>query len=112
MRAGDKKFSIGIFISYTRITQLVKIITYFNLYLFYSESLYRAFIVRIVLLTVMASLEFTYFTLRLLPMISKSVTFRCDIGPLLYECTGHPGQFYAYLGKKNNRREILYKYLG
>ena len=36
----------------------------------------------------------------MLPTITGSVDFRCSIGPLLYDCTGHPGQFYEYLGKK------------
>ena len=66
----------------------------------YSERLYRAFITRVLLLTVVAALEFTYFFSGLLPAITKSVNFKCTIGyTIKYECTGHPGQFYEYIGR-------------
>ena len=76
---------------------------------FHSERLYRAFIARVLLLTVVAALEFTYFSSSLLPAITKSVDFKCTIGyTIKYECTGHPGQFYEYLGR-NTPKKILAK---
>jgi len=62
-----------------------------------SEKLYRAFVSRNVMLTVVATLEFGYFLGLCLPSLSKSVYFKCQIGPLHYDCTGHPGQFYVLL---------------
>ena len=67
-------------------------------YLFYSEKLYRAYISRNVLLTVVATIEFSWYVVWCLPALSKSVYFKCHIGPLSYDCTGHPGQFYVLLG--------------
>ena len=49
------------------------------------------------MLTVVATLEFSYFLGLCLPALSKSVYFKCQIGPLHYDCTGHPGQFYVLL---------------
>ena len=62
-----------------------------------SEKLYRAYVSRNVMLTVVATLEFSYFLGLCLPALSKSVYFKCQIGPLHYDCTGHPGQFYVLL---------------
>ena len=73
---------------------------YFPFINIHSTSLYRAFISRLLLLTIVASLQFSYFTIGLLPTLTKSVDFRCSIGPLIYTCSGHPGKFYEYLGIK------------
>ena len=51
------------------------------------------------MLTLVATLEFGYFLGLCLPALSKSVYFKCQIGPLHYDCTGHPGQFYVLLCK-------------
>ena len=50
------------------------------------------------LLTIVAALEFVYFFSLCLPALTRSIYFECNIGPLKYECTGHPGQFYLLLG--------------
>ena len=64
----------------------------------FSAKLYRAYVSRIVLLTIVAALEFVYFFSLCLPALTRSIYFECNIGPLKYECTGHPGQFYLLLG--------------
>ena len=65
---------------------------------YFSAKLYRAYVSRIVLLTIVAALEFVYFFSLCLPALTRSIYFECNIGPLKYECTGHPGQFYLLLG--------------
>ena len=59
------------------------------------------------MLTVVATLEFGYFLGLCLPALSKSVYFKCQIGPLHYDCTGHPGQFYVLLCKHITKMVIL-----
>ena len=63
-----------------------------------SEKLYRAYVSRNVMLTVIATVEFAWYVAYCLPLLSKSVYFKCQVGPLSYDCTGHPGTFYVYLG--------------
>ena len=50
------------------------------------------------MLTVIATVEFVWYVAYCLPLLSKSVYFKCQVGPLSYDCTGHPGTFYVYLG--------------
>ena len=60
-----------------------------------------------------ATVEFVWYVAYCLPLLSKSVYFKCQVGPLSYDCTGHPGTFYVYLGnyiiiRRKIAQEILF----
>ena len=72
---------------------------HFSSFLFNSERLYRAYIIRLVLLMIVSGLEFSCFLVIVFPILASNLLLKCDIGEFSYECAGHPGQFYLYIGK-------------